>query len=158
MDVNQGMGSHLSPQEDNQGSWKYVYGNQGQNYGYSSFWEEQEKIGNMESNNEVVLEGVLEKVISKDLRVRELKHDILYLTQMVESHSISIKQFEDRLNRLTSKMKSGVDMELIGAFLEGSTMKFGNNLCKITDKVDTKVKVNQYNERKPMVQCEENAP
>ncbi|MCD7460933.1 hypothetical protein HAX54_044803 [Datura stramonium] len=63
------------------------------------------------SKIETLLERVLERVTSTDLRVRELKCDLLDLTQIVESHDVSIKKFEERVNQLASQMELGLKVD-----------------------------------------------
>ncbi|MCD7467280.1 hypothetical protein HAX54_004618 [Datura stramonium] len=57
------------------------------------------------SKIEGMLEMVLERVLSTDLGIHELKNDLLELTWMVKDHDISIRHLEERMNHLASQMR-----------------------------------------------------
>lgn len=68
---------------------------------------------------EGILEQVLEKLISTDVDVHELKHDLLSLTQMVECHTILIKNKEWRLNQLASQVKTKTNENVNNEIING---------------------------------------
>ncbi|MCD9643751.1 hypothetical protein HAX54_031420 [Datura stramonium] len=51
-----------------------------------------------------MLEVVLEQVVSTDSRIRELRNDLLDLTQKVKDHEVSIRQLKDKINLLPFQM------------------------------------------------------
>ncbi|MCD9642485.1 hypothetical protein HAX54_029323, partial [Datura stramonium] len=58
-----------------------------------------------------MLEVVLERVISSDSGIQEIKGDLLDLTQTMKEHEVSIKHLEERMNLLTSQMEAGASMK-----------------------------------------------
>ncbi|MCE0482162.1 hypothetical protein HAX54_040617 [Datura stramonium] len=70
-----------------------------------------------------MFERVLERVVSTDSGVRELNYDLLTVTQIVESHAISIRHLEERINHLASQIKPRIGMDVTGLLVETVTRK-----------------------------------
>ncbi|MCD9646131.1 hypothetical protein HAX54_035699 [Datura stramonium] len=119
---NHDMGSHPNHQEENQSSWRQGYGNQGRNYEHIVDLGTPERDESIHLKIEIMLERVLERVVSTDLGVRELKHDLLTLTQIVKSHAISIRHLEERMNQLASQIELGVSVDVKGPLVETVTI------------------------------------
>ncbi|MCE3049634.1 hypothetical protein HAX54_045437 [Datura stramonium] len=75
---------------------KRAYRNQGQNYKNAADGRDREREESINSKTEIMLEQILERVVSIDVVVRELKYDLLTLTQTVESHAISVRHLDER--------------------------------------------------------------
>ncbi|MCD9639005.1 hypothetical protein HAX54_023242 [Datura stramonium] len=58
-----------------------------------------------------MLELVMGKVLSTNSGIRELKGDILEITQTVKDHDISIRHLEDRINHLASQMRLEISVK-----------------------------------------------
>ncbi|MCD7464104.1 hypothetical protein HAX54_052081, partial [Datura stramonium] len=59
---------------------------------------------------ERMLEVILERVVSTDSRIKEIKSDLLDLTQTMKDHALSIRHLKERMNLLESQMESRVSM------------------------------------------------
>ncbi|MCD7453978.1 hypothetical protein HAX54_022896 [Datura stramonium] len=67
------------------------------------------------------LEGALpwlEEVSGSHTFRRELKGDLLALTQIMKSHDISISNFEERKNTLASQIEPGINVDVRGPLME----------------------------------------
>lgn len=116
-------------------SWRGERGNQFQNEN-KSYGRLQQKIV-VYSNMERLLEQVLEKVVSIDVGVKELKHNLLSLTRTVESHAISIALLEWRMNQLSFQVQARLKIELSEEELnnESNQLKLGNEKTQKTNSI-----------------------
>ncbi|MCD9641034.1 hypothetical protein HAX54_026848, partial [Datura stramonium] len=69
--------------------------NHGRNYEYIAESRSQEIEEYLQSKIESFLKMVLERVVSTDMGIRELKDDLLELTQMLKDHEMSIRHLEE---------------------------------------------------------------
>ncbi|MCD7452922.1 hypothetical protein HAX54_018749, partial [Datura stramonium] len=81
------MGSHPSHQEENQSSWRQRCGNQGRNYEHATDGRNHERGESINSKIESMLEQVLDRVVSTDVGVQELKPpQIQHVLELLGKH------------------------------------------------------------------------
>ncbi|MCD7468742.1 hypothetical protein HAX54_007177 [Datura stramonium] len=73
-----------------------------------------------------MLKRVMEKVVSTYLGIRELKGDLLELTQTVKEHDVSIRHLENRMNHLTSQMRSEMSVKEKESLMNNVTLSQRN--------------------------------
>ncbi|MCD9641860.1 hypothetical protein HAX54_028340, partial [Datura stramonium] len=98
-------GSHPGCQGEFQYLWHSRDKNQNWKYENATEFRSWESDNTTHSRIKGMLDMVMEKVLSTDSGIRELKGDLLELTQTVKYHDISIRNLEDRMNHLASQMR-----------------------------------------------------
>ncbi|MCD7453007.1 hypothetical protein HAX54_019191, partial [Datura stramonium] len=87
--------------------YEYAYNeNQGQNNVWSIDTSIQERNESVPPHMESTLEVVLEKVLSTEEEIQDLRSKLLDLTTTVKSHDVIIQQLEERMNELASQVST----------------------------------------------------
>ncbi|MCD9642332.1 hypothetical protein HAX54_029061 [Datura stramonium] len=116
------MGFHSRYQQANKGYWYPRDENQCWN---SNCTIESTSLGSDEPSYsciERMLEMVLERVVSTNSGIQQLKSDLLDLTQTVKDHAVSIRHLDERMDLLASKMEARESMKTHEQMKENTTL------------------------------------